>query len=124
MRIWFKHFKFLTACLFNDGSIVRSSVTRTPQTEKAAIQASSKIADKVPGAVIIVDEEKENSSVEISSSSQVAPLAVQESFEERAKPALTTAATTTTATTTSVPIATKDNSHRVVTSRHVVLIIE
>lgn len=67
--------------------------------------------DKVPGAVIItgmVDEEKENSSVEISSS--VAPLAVQESFEERGK------ATVTTATTTSVPTTTKDNPPRVVTS--------
>jgi hypothetical protein len=89
------------------GTIVRSSVTRTPQTEKAAIQASSKITDKVPGAVIMVDEEKENSSGEISSS--VAPLAVQESFDERAKPATTPATTTT-----SVPTSTKDNSLRVV----------
>nr|CAH0111892.1 unnamed protein product [Daphnia galeata] len=87
----------------------RSSVTRTPQTEKAAIQASSKITDKVPGAVIMVDEEKENSSGEISSS--VAPLAVQESFDERAKPATTPATTTT-----SVPTSTKDNSLRVTSS--------
>ncbi|XP_032789155.2 protein phosphatase 1 regulatory subunit 12A isoform X4 [Daphnia magna] len=83
----------------------RSSVTRTPQIEKAAIQASSKITDKVPGAVIMVDEEKENSSGELSS--PVAPLAVQESFEERAKPATTPANTTT-----SVPTSTKDNSPR------------
>lgn len=88
-------------------TIVRSSVTRTPQIEKAAIQASSKITDKVPGAVIMVDEEKENSSGELSS--PVAPLAVQESFEERAKPATTPANTTT-----SVPTSTKDNSPRVV----------
>lgn len=87
----------------------RSSVTRTPQIEKAAIQASSKITDKVPGAVIMVDEEKENSSGELSS--PVAPLAVQESFEERAKPATTPANTTTT-----VPTSTKDNSPRVTSS--------
>ncbi|XP_046450653.1 protein phosphatase 1 regulatory subunit 12A-like isoform X15 [Daphnia pulex] len=87
----------------------RSSVTRTPQTEKAAIQASSKITDKVPGAVIMVDEEKENSSGELSS--PVAPLAVQESFDERAKPATTPATTTT-----SVPTSTKDNSPRVTSS--------
>ncbi|KAI9563303.1 hypothetical protein GHT06_010761 [Daphnia sinensis] len=87
----------------------RSSVTRTPQIEKAAIQASSKITDKVPGAVIMVDEEKENSSGELSS--PVAPLAVQESFEERAKPATTPANTTT-----SVPTSTKDNSPRVTSS--------
>ncbi|XP_046641729.1 protein phosphatase 1 regulatory subunit 12A-like isoform X6 [Daphnia pulicaria] len=87
----------------------RSSVTRTPQTEKAAMQASSKITDKVPGAVIMVDEEKENSSGELSS--PVAPLAVQESFDERAKPATTPATTTT-----SVPTSTKDNSPRVTSS--------
>lgn len=101
---------FIHVFIFVSGYF-RSSVTRTPQTEKAAIQASSKNVDKVPGAVIItgmVDEEKENSSVELSPS--VAPLAVQESFEERNKPAVTTA------TTTSVPTTTKDNSPRVVTS--------
>jgi hypothetical protein len=95
------------SCVCLLGTIVRSSVTRTPQTEKAAMQASSKITDKVPGAVIMVDEEKENSSGELSS--PVAPLAVQESFDERAKPATTPATTTT-----SVPTSTKDNSPRVV----------
>ena len=102
-----EHSRFIYSVFALFGTIVRSSVTRTPQTEKAAIQASSKITDKVPGAVIMVDEEKENSSGEISS--PVAPLAVQESFDERAKPATTPATNTT-----SVPTSTKDNSPRVV----------
>ena len=39
----------------------RSSVTRLPQSEKAALQASSKMADKVLVATGVAEEEKENS---------------------------------------------------------------
>lgn len=92
----------------------RSSITRLPQSEKAGIQASAKIADKVPGAVIasgLPEEEKENSSAEVPS--PAAPLAVPESLDERPQQyAFTALSSSTTAVTTSVP---KDSPTKAVT---------
>lgn len=86
----------------------------TRGTDKTSVQLSSKNLEKVPGAVIItggmVDEEKENSTIELSPS--IAPLAVQESLEERAKPAATTATTNTSVPSTTS--TTKDASSRAV----------
>ena len=58
----------------------RTSVTRAPQTEKAALQVSAKISDKVPGAAIIGEDEKENNKEVPSVPAPVltAPLAVPE----------------------------------------------
>jgi hypothetical protein len=93
----------------------RSSVTRSPQQEKAALQVSSKYTDKVPGATPtitgVADEEKENNTNVVGSPTLpvIAPLAVPESLDDsRAKPSSTTSNTATSSSVHNTAVQPKD----------------
>lgn len=104
--------RFFYLCIY---IFFRSSVTRSPQQEKAALQVSSKYTDKVPGATPtitgVADEEKENNTNVVGSPTLpvIAPLAVPESLDDsRAKPSSTTSNTATSSSVHNTAVQPKD----------------